>query len=173
MGLPPPPQAKKNIKLIQCNPCNAVPCSAAPCSATLYAVQFHAVQPHAVQPHAVQYHAVQPHVVQPHAVQIHAVQLPPAVQPHAVQPHAVQPMQCSPMQYDPCICGVVSFEQLCPAYLFHVISISHGILANFWLMHVDLLIFKYNHTQFCFLAGILTNYYMMKHAVRLTCRLNL
>ena len=82
--------------------------------------------------------------------------------------HAVQPMQCSPMQCDPCICGVVSFEQLCPAYLFHVISISHGILANFWLMHVDLLIFKYNHTQFCFLAGILTNYYMMKHAVRLT-----
>ena len=42
-----------------------------------------------------------------------------------------------------------------------------------WLIHVDLLIFKYNHTQFCFLAGILTNYYMMKHAVRLTCRLNL
>ena len=105
--------------------------------------------------------------MQPHAVQIHAVQ-PHAVQPHAVQPHAVQPMQCSPMQCDPCICGVVSFEQLCPAYLFHVISISHGILANFWLMHVDLLIFKYNHTQFCFLAGILTNYYMMKHAVRLT-----
>ena len=81
---------------------------------------------------------------------------------HAVQPNAVRPI---------CICGVVSFEQPCPAYLFHVISISHGILANFWLMHVDLLIFKYNHTQFCFLAGILTNYYMMKHAVRLTCRL--
>ena len=140
-----------------------------------HAVQPHAVQPHAVQPHAVQPHAVQSHAVQPHVVQPHAVQ-PHAVQPHAVQPHAVQPMQCSPCSAAQCSAThafVVLFHSSISAYLFHVISISHGILANFWLMHIDLLIFKYNHTQFCFLAGILTNYYMMKHAARLTCRLNL
>ena len=43
----------------------------------------------------------------------------------APQSHAEQPVQCNP-----CICGVVSFEQQCPAYLFHVISISHDILAS-------------------------------------------
>ena len=160
MGLPPPPpQTKKNIQLIQCNPCNAAPCNA--------------VQPHAVQPHAVQSHAV--HAAPRSATPCSAD--PCSATPCSAAPcsaaHAVQPMQCSPMQCDPCISGVVSIEQLCPAYLFHVISISHGILANFRMMHVDLLIFKYNHTQFCFLAGILTNCYMMKHAVRLTCRLNL
>ena len=93
-------------------------------------------------------------------------------------------MQCSHMQCSPCSAAqcsathafVVLFHSsnyALAAYLFHVISISHSILANFWLMHVDLLIFKYNHTQFSFLAGILTNYYMMKHAARVTCRLNL
>ena len=172
MGLPPPPKQKKTYNLY-----NAT-----------HAMQSHAVQPHAVQPHAVQPHAVQPHAVQPYMqcsfMQCNPMQCSPMqCSPTQCNPMQCRSMQCSHMQCSPCSAAqcsathafVVLFHSSnnMPCIFFHVISISHGILANFWLMHVDLLIFKYNHTQFCFLAGILTNYYMMKHGVRLTCRLNL
>ena len=199
MGFPsPPPKQKKTYNLY--NATHAMQPHAMQSHAVQpHAVQPHAVQPHAVQPicSAVSCSAAPCSATPCSAVPCSAAprsatpcsadpcSATPCSAAHAVQPmqcspcsaaHAVQPMQCSPCRAAQCSATyafVVLFHSSISAYLFYVISISHGILANFWLMHVDLLIFKYNHTQFCFLAGILTNYYMMKHAVRLTCRLNL